>query len=299
MSPPLPIHGVFRVFTEFCRDEFEAYVIYSTLSRVPFIGSYYGEVLRRFAEEEYGHYKFFEGFGGCGGLRFVRVKAFLYVLLLTLFGVTFVVKLLERGESKAVAKYKLVSVNDPEIIKRLEGFIKEEEVHERLLIEGIDEKKVRYLGSITLGISDSLVELTGIYAGSLGAFSNNLVAGLTGLIAGLSASISMAIASYMQARSEGVKNPKTAAIFTFVAYIAVAVLLSIPYLTLPSLTIAFVVMLIIATTTTAYMTLYTSVINDRKFTREFIETAALIFGVSTLLYIVGIFVREFLGITVG
>jgi hypothetical protein len=47
------------------------------------------------------------------------------------------------------------------------------------------------------------------------------------------------------------------------------------------------------------MTLYTSVINDRKFTREFVETAALIFGVSTLLYIVGIFVREFLGVTVG
>jgi VIT1/CCC1 family predicted Fe2+/Mn2+ transporter len=109
----------------------------------------------------------------------------------------------------------------------------------------------------------------------------------------------MAIASYMQARSEGVKNPKTAAVFTFVAYIAVALLLSIPYLTLPSLTTAFAVMLIIATTTTAYMTLYTSVINDRKFTREFIEAATLIFGVSTLLYIVGIFVREFLGVTVG
>jgi VIT1/CCC1 family predicted Fe2+/Mn2+ transporter len=63
---------------------------------------------------------------------------------------------------------------------------------------------VRYLGSITLGISDSLIELTGIYAGSLGVFSNNLVAGLTGLIAGLSASISMAIASYIRVRNQKV-----------------------------------------------------------------------------------------------
>jgi VIT1/CCC1 family predicted Fe2+/Mn2+ transporter len=61
---------------------------------------------------------------------------------------------------------------------------------------------VGYLGSITLGISDSLVELTGIYAGSLDVFPNNLVTGLTGLIAGLSASISTATASYIRVRNQ-------------------------------------------------------------------------------------------------
>jgi len=50
---------------------------------------------------------------------------------------------------------------------------------------------------MTLGISDSLIELAGIYAGSLGVFSNNLVTSLTGLIAGLSASISIATVSYI------------------------------------------------------------------------------------------------------
>jgi len=286
------------VFTEFCRDEFEAYMIYSTLSRVPFIGRYYGEVLRRFAEVEYGHYMFFKSISGCGEFRFIRFKVVLYLILLILFGVTFVIKLLERSEFNAVVKYRSVNVDDPEVLSRLEGVIKDEEGHERLLIEGIDERKVRYLGSITLGISDSLIELTGIYAGSLGAFSNTLITGLTGLLAGLSASISMAVASYIQARSEGVKNPRIAAIFTFTAYITVAILLSLPYLTLLNLITAFTVMLIIAITTTAYMTLYTSVINNRKFTKEFIETTALILGVSILLYITGTLVRKFVGIMI-
>ena|GEM_PF-3678131 len=40
----------------------------------------------------------------------------------------------------------------------------------------VSESRVKYFGSIALRISDALVELMGIYAGSLGAFASTLVA---------------------------------------------------------------------------------------------------------------------------
>jgi len=43
--------------------------------------------------------------------------------------------------------------------------VKEEDEHEHKLIAMLKEKKLNYMGSIVLGLSDALVELTGALAG--------------------------------------------------------------------------------------------------------------------------------------
>ena len=43
--------------------------------------------------------------------------------------------------------------------------VEDEDKHEQELIDLIDEERLRYVGSIVLGLNDALVELTGALAG--------------------------------------------------------------------------------------------------------------------------------------
>ena len=85
------------------------------------------------------------------------------------------------------------------------------------------------MASTALGVSGTLVELTGIYVGFISAFANTIMAGLAGLIAGISASISMTIASYIQAKSSSLDKPIKAAVYIGLAYITITLLLSLPH----------------------------------------------------------------------
>ncbi|MEM2158511.1 MAG: rubrerythrin family protein, partial [Sulfolobales archaeon] len=159
--------------------------------------------------------------------------------------------------------------------------------HERNLINNLNEKRIKYLSSIALGISDALVELTGIYAGALGALSSTVNAGLIGLLAGISAALSMTVASYTQAKPEVGKSPKLSALFTGIAYFAVVIALALPYFITSSILTAFISMLAIAIMLIAYISFYGAVLYDRNYLKEFIEGAFLLLGVSLLLYIIG------------
>jgi len=45
------------------------------------------------------------------------------------------------------------------------SIIKDEDEHEKQLIDLVDEERLRYVGSIVLGLNDALVKLTGALAG--------------------------------------------------------------------------------------------------------------------------------------
>jgi VIT1/CCC1 family predicted Fe2+/Mn2+ transporter len=108
----------------------------------------------------------------------------------------------------------------------------------------------------------------------------------------------MGIASYAQAKNEGRTRPELAAFYTFLAYIAVALLLALPYFVISSLLVAFIVMLILAVAIMAYMTFYVAVLQSRSYLREFAEITLLIFGVSILLYIIGSTMGNVLGVKI-
>jgi VIT1/CCC1 family predicted Fe2+/Mn2+ transporter len=287
-----------KIVREICRDEYFSHYLYKSLAKKLFISSSMRSALEKAAEDEYRHYLFWKGVAGECSSTLLKLKALFYTALFYLFGLTVLLKYLESKEKVATEVYRELTKKRPDIEDVIERIAIDEERHERAFLLGLDEGRVRYIGSITLGISDALVELTGIYTGSLGAFESTLSAGLAGFLAGIAASISMGIASYAQAKNEGRARPGLAALYTFLAYIAVALLLALPYFIISSLLAAFIVMLILAVTVVAYMAFYVAVLQNRSYLREFIEATLLIFGVSILLYTIGSVLGNVLGVKV-
>jgi hypothetical protein len=72
-------------------------------------------------------------------------------------GITFSIKLMEKGEQKAEKFYSSIIEQIPEA----EKILAEENSHENFLIDMLDEEKLKYAGSIVLGLNDALIELTG------------------------------------------------------------------------------------------------------------------------------------------
>lgn len=283
---------------EMCRDEFESHKIYKVLARLPLVNERIRVALLKASEDEYRHYLFWRGVVGECKSSVSMLKILAFVAMFYLFGLTVLLKFLESKESMAIKIYGDVSWTGSGYEKELSRIIDDEERHEEEFAASISEARVRYISFITLGISDALVELTGIYTGALGAFENSVKAGLTGFLAGVAAAISMAIAAYSQAKHEAGKSPGYSALYTFIAYIATSILLALPYFLIQNLYTAFTIMLVLAIAIVAYMTFYASVLQKVNYLREFALTTALILGVSLLLYILGSTLRKFLGIEI-
>ena len=218
-----------------------------------------------------------------------------YFLISRLLGFTFGIKLMEHGEEKAQENYSQLKGKIPEIDK----WIHEEEIHEQKLLEMLDEERLRYAGSVVLGLNDALVELTGALAGLTLALQNVKLIALSGLITGIAASLSMAASEYLSTRSEVTdKHPVRAAVYTGIAYIITVTLLVLPYLLIQNYIIDLVITLTVAVLIIAAFNYYISVAKDEPFRPRFLEMAGLSLGVATFSFIIGFFIRQWLGVNV-
>ena len=218
-----------------------------------------------------------------------------YYLISLLFGFTFGIKLMERGEESAQENYAGVSGDIPEATK----FQHEEDIHEEQLIDMLDEERLRYAGSIVLGLNDALVELTGALAGLTLALQDVKLIALSGLITGIAASMSMAASEYLSTRSEETtKQPVRAAIYTGIAYIATVALLVLPYLLFDNYILDLIITMFIAVLIIAVFNYYISVAKGESFRARFLEMAGLSLGVAVVSFVIGYFIRQWLGIEV-
>jgi len=218
-----------------------------------------------------------------------------YYLISRLFGFTFGIKLMENGEEKAQENYGRLKGKIPDIDK----WIHEEEVHEQRLLEMLDEERLRYAGSVVLGLNDALVELTGALAGLTLALQNVKLIALSGLITGIAASLSMAASEYLSTRSEETdKHPIRAAVYTGIAYIITVTVLVLPYLLIQNYIIDLIITLAFAVLIIAVFNYYISVAKDEPFRPRFLEMAGLSLGVATFSFIIGYFIRQWLGVDV-
>ena len=147
--------------------------IYTRLARR--VGGDNGEVLRRMAADEARHCEVWSRYTGKKA-EAKRLKVFFYGVLGWIFGLTFVINLLESGEDGAGKRYAGLIEDVPEA----RGIMEEEEIHERRLAEMVDEERLKYIGSMVLGLNDALVELTGALAGFTLALGSNDTVGLAG-----------------------------------------------------------------------------------------------------------------------
>ena len=161
----------------------------------------------------------------------------------------------------------------------------------------LDEERLRYAGSVVLGLNDALVELTGALAGLTLALRDVKLIALSGLITGITASLSMAAFECLSTRSEDTqKHPVRAAIYTGIAYVITVTLLVLPYLLIPNQFIDLGIALVTAVLIIAIFNYYISIAKDEPFKERFTEMAGLSLGVATFSFIIGHFIRLWLGV---
>ena len=253
------------------------------------------QTLLRLAREERAHYEIWKQYSG-KEMKPQMGKVLKFTLLARIFGFTFAVKLMERGEGNAQEEYALLTQEVEESVQIRE----QEEEHEQALLAMLDEERLQYVGSMVLGLNDALVELTGSLAGFAFALQNTRLIALSGLIVGISATFSMASSEFLAARSEGRSDALKSCSYTGIAYLITVVALIAPYLLFPESQFipALICMLAVVVLIIAGFTYYTSVAQDQPFKSRFLEMALISITVAVVSFLVGILAKKFLGVDV-
>ena len=251
-------------------------------------------VLERIANDELAHYHTWRNYTQ-RDMKPDRLKIWKYYLVSRIAGFTFGVKLMEKGEGDAQVNYEQLRG----IIPEAEAIIRDEYQHEQALIGMLDEERLRYIGSIVLGLNDALMELTGALAGLTLALQNTKLIALTGLITGIAATLSMGASEYLSTRSEETtRNPVRALFYTGGAYVITVLILILPYLVLENYFVCLGCTLAAAVLIIAFFNYYISVAKDLPFKRRFLEMAVLSLGVAALSFFIGLILRSFLSVNV-
>jgi VIT1/CCC1 family predicted Fe2+/Mn2+ transporter len=283
-------------FKKFCEDEYADCKLYSELAkREKEAGR--RKLLEELSKAEEEHYLFWSRLAGGYKPKVSKAAIYSMIILGLLMGLTFTLKFFEKREKRVIEGYKRASEElSGEDQRVLQKIIEDEEMHERAFMRQIDERRVRYLGFIILGLADAIVEVTGVHAGFLGVTSSTLIAGIAGLVVGFAAAISMGSAAYLQAKQQNSSKPAFSALATGVAYICAVTLLASPYFLTEVMLFAFGGSLTLAVLLIFFFTLYGSVVGERSFPREFAESIALTLGTALATFLFGDFVGRVFGI---
>ena len=251
--------------------------------------------LLRLSGEEQRHCNIWKRYTGVD-VQPERAKVLWYGFLARVLGFTFAIKKMENGENNAQKKYDVIQEEVPEA-KEIQA---QENEHENALIEMLDEERLQYVGSMVLGLNDALVELTGTLAGLTFALQNTQIIALSGLITGISATLSMASSEFLSAKSEGRTDALKSCIYTGMTYLLTVTLLILPYLLFPaqSYVLALGVMIAVVIFIIFIFNYYIAVAKSLSFQRRFWEMACISLGVAALSFVVGLVVKNVLGVDI-
>ncbi|MFO7842393.1 MAG: VIT1/CCC1 transporter family protein [Bacteroidales bacterium] len=278
---------------QFQRNEITEYHIYSKLSK-QIKDEKNAQTLQRIGDDELRHYYFWKEYSG-EEVKPNRWKVFKFYRVSRILGITFGIRLMEKGEEGAREKYLKACEYIPEARK----IVTDEDEHEEALIDLLKEKKLDYVGSIVLGLNDALVELTGTLAGLTFALQNTRLIAVAGLITGIAASFSMAASEYLSTKSEGNGSRALASsIYTGLAYIGTVVILILPYLFFSNyfvclaMTLAFAILIIL------FFNYYIAIAKKLNFRKRFWEMFTISMGVAAFTFGIGYLIRIFLGVDI-
>jgi len=254
------------------------------------------EVLERIAQDELRHSRVWEAFTKTP-CRPNRLRVWTYSLLARILGFTFTVKLLEKGEVLGQDSYSRLESEVPEVSK-----VREDEArHEKELLDMLDEERLKYVGSMVLGMNDALVELTGALAGFTFALRDTRLVALAGLITGISATLSMTSSSYLSSKADDNPDAVKSSLYTGAMYLVTVALMILPYLLMPRSmaywalgTMFAVVVLIIAG-----FNFYIAVAKELDFRKRFLEMLFLCLGVTAVSFAIGNVAKHLLGVDLG
>lgn len=270
------------------KDEITSYYIYKNLSKV-IKNKENAKLLSNIGNNEMEHYNNLKKYTK----RDINANSFLvffYTILSRVFGLTFSLKLMENGEKKAEEDYKYIGEYYPEV----EQILRDEEIHEKKLLDMINEEGLNYMGSIVLGLNDALVELTGALAGFTLALQNSRLIALLGLITGISASLSMSASEFLsQRQEENSQNAGKSSLYTGIAYILTVVVLVLPFFIFENYFINLSITMVLAILIILLFNFYISVAKDLPFKKRFFEMLSISVGVAAISFGIGYIVRTY------
>jgi len=251
------------------------------------------EILLTIAKDELRHYNIWKDITELV-VKPNRFLIFVYRILTFIFGYTFTLRVMERGEESAQNAYQKLNGYE-DIIKQI---TKEEEEHENKLIDMLDEERLNYVGSMVLGLNDALVELSGALAGLTFAFQDTRLISLSGLITGVAATLSMAASEYLSSKADGQSDAFKSSLYTGGAYIVTVALLVLPYLLLTNPFIALAIMIVVVVFIIFFFNLYISIAKNLNFKKRFLQMAAISLGVAGISFLIGIGIDKILGVSI-
>ena len=288
------------LFLKFQQEEVDGAALYEKIAKYVKDEKNRG-ILQSMARSEARHAEIMRRYTG-ETLKPNTVRVFFYAVMTLLFGYTFSIRFLERGEVDIRDRYNELIASSPEAVDlaEIKKVIRDEEGHETAIINMLREERVDYVGSTVLGMNDALVELTGALAGYTFAMQDTRMISMAGIITGFSATLSMAASEYLSARADGGRNAIKSCVYTGIAYLVTVILLILPYLLLPtqSYMTALLCTLATAIVVIAAFNWYMSVVLDRSFKRGFLVMAGVSVSVAVLSFFIGIVVKNVLGIEI-
>ncbi|MGD9486777.1 MAG: VIT1/CCC1 transporter family protein [Calditrichaceae bacterium] len=276
------------------KNELSEYLVYKKLAS-QIKDNHNREVLERIANDEFEHFKFLKKYTN-EDVKPRRFKIYWYVLISKIFGLSFGLKLMEKGEDLASRIYDDLASQIPDIA----SLSVEEQRHEKELLDILSEERLEYAGAMVLGLNDALVELTGALAGLTFALQNAQLVAITGFVTGIAASLSMAASGYLSSKEEAdqneAKSPLKAALYTGVAYVITVLLLIAPYFIFENIFVSLWVMLLVGIMIIFGYTFYITTAKNLKFWKRFLEMAAISLTVALISFFVGIIMKKTFGV---
>ncbi len=254
------------------------------------------KILEQIAADEAQHAQIWKQYTN-KDVRPCNLKVAFFKILKIILGYTFVIKLLETGEYDGVANMEKLKKEVPEIAT----IIKDEERHERELVDLLDEERLNYVGAMVLGLNDALVELTGTIAGLTFVLANTTLIAMAGTITGIAATLSMAASNYLAERADGNPHALKASVYTGFTYMLTVVFLVLPYLLFPEHMFvgALIAMIAIVIALIAIFNFYIAVVKSESFWRKFTEMSAISLSVALISFVIGLLAKLCFGIDVG
>ena len=275
------------------KNEITEYHIYLKLSS-SIKDEHNSKILQQIARDELRHHDELKMFTGAEK-KPNTLKVYFYTFISLIFGITFGIKLMERGEESSEKLYRELGDH----IEEFKRIAEEEDKHEKELVEIIEEERLKFVGSMVLGLNDALVELTGTLAGLTFALKNTRLIALVGLITGIAASFSMAASEYLSTRTEE-ENTRAlkSSLYTGGAYIFTVAYLVLPYLVFSNYMVSLAFTIVAAILIILVFSFYISVAKDLPFKERFFEMAGISLGVAVISFAIGYLIRLCLGVDI-
>ena len=250
--------------------------------------------------------------------KFAELKAFAFILVRKIFGITFMIKLLERNEAAGLKAYRnaldgtVLSEEDKKYTRRI---IEDEMGHELALQREVQmhSRNLSYMQSIVFGLNDGLVEVLAAISG-LAAFStsvNFVIIG--GIIIAISGTLSMTGGAYLAAKSQNIveegvnKNkehsqlssePTRNAYYTGVYYFLGALVPVLPFIMRYTGFFGIGLAILFTAAALTMASIVIAVIGNTSIKNRVLEMLAISLGASAVTIIIGTLARVYLGVTV-